>query len=187
MSFRKVATIYIYITKALRLGNTLKMKRITERRKKNTSDSGIYTITNIINGRVYIGSTFNLTLRNSQQVYLLRRNKHTNQPLQDDFNQYGEDNFIYEIIERGEYTKQELLEREAHYFNFYNNKYNICNPLSGVSNVKSKTIKVTDIDGNIIGIVTSGVEYTNKYNHSVNYKLINSGKPQKNQHILYHI
>lgn len=163
------------------------MRRISERKRKNTSDAGVYTITNTVNGKVYVGSSTNLTTRNSQQVYLLRRNKHTNQPLQDDFNQYGEENFIYEIIERGEYTKQELLNREAHYFNFYQEKYNICNPLTGVANVKSKAIKVLDMEGNTIRIVRSGEEYRKIFNHCVNYNLINKGLPQKNNHVLYHL
>lgn len=163
------------------------MKRITTRKRKNTSDSGVYTITNTINGKVYVGSTLNLTTRNSQQVYLLRRNIHTNHELQADFNTYGEEAFIFDIIERGEYTKDELLTKEAYYFNFYPNKYNICNPLTGVSNVKSKAIKVMDIEGNVIRIVRSGVEYQEIFNYTPNYKLINSGKPQRNKHILYHI
>lgn len=162
------------------------MKRIT-RKKRNTSDAGVYTITNTINGKVYIGSTFNLSTRNSQQVYLLRRNKHTNHELQADFNTYGEESFIFDIIERGVYTKQELLTQEAYYYGLINNKYNVCNPLTGVANVKSKTIKVTDMDGNVLRIVRSGVEYQQIFNHTPNYRLINSGRPQRNKHCLYYI
>lgn len=61
--------------------------------------SGIYKITNTINGKFYIGSAINLQVRRQDHYSTLRRNTHANPHLQRAFNKYGEDAFTFEIIE----------------------------------------------------------------------------------------
>jgi len=61
--------------------------------------SGIYRIRNIVNNKIYIGSAINFNTRWGQHRRLLRRGKHFNSYLQNSWNKYKEDNFIFEIIE----------------------------------------------------------------------------------------
>ena len=64
----------------------------------NENGSGVYKITNLLNGRIYIGSAINLRIRRNGHINLLRTNKHDNQFLQNDFNKCSEESFIFEVI-----------------------------------------------------------------------------------------
>lgn len=87
----------------------------------------IYQIRNLINNKVYIGQTVNEIRRKSNHLFLLRSNQHHSIKLQNAYNKYGEENFVFEILE--ECSKEELNEKEIKYIqlkNSYNNGYN-CN------------------------------------------------------------
>lgn len=58
----------------------------------------IYKIENKITNMKYIGSTKNYKKRINGHFKSLRKNKHINDKLQEDYNLYGEDSFIYNII-----------------------------------------------------------------------------------------
>ena len=82
--------------------------------------SGIYQIRNLANGKLYIGSASNLYRRkNHQHLYLLRKRVHYNTHLQNAFNKYGEQNFIFEVIEFVE-DKNKLLELEQYWLDKLN-------------------------------------------------------------------
>jgi group I intron endonuclease len=92
------------------------------------SKSGIYQIRNLINGKRYIGSSINLEERWNRHKSLLLINQHHSIKFQRAWNKYGEQNFIFEIIEEVR-DKQLLLEREQYWMDFfqsYKNGYNIC-------------------------------------------------------------
>ena len=96
----------------------------------NTIKSGIYIITNTVNDKIYIGSAFNLSNRMACHKYTLSNNKHSNPHLQSAYDLYGEDKFLFEVLEFVE-DKNIILEREQHYLDFYlayDRKigYNIC-------------------------------------------------------------
>lgn len=61
-------------------------------------DYYIYVIKNKITGQKYIGSTAHIKQRFSKHKSDLVNNKHHNKLLQDSWNNYGEDNFLFEII-----------------------------------------------------------------------------------------
>lgn len=77
--------------------------------------SGIYKITCIKNGKIYIGSTCNFQKRKYKHLADLRINKHTSKKLQNSFNKHGENNFLFEMIEFCEPIKEILIEREQYY------------------------------------------------------------------------
>jgi group I intron endonuclease len=71
---------------------------------------GIYSITNKINNKRYIGSSNNIYMRWYKHKNQLSKNEHPNAFLQNSYNKYGKDSFIYEIIELCEENK--LMEME---------------------------------------------------------------------------
>lgn len=60
---------------------------------------GVYKITNIKNGKIYIGSSNNILQRWKNHIRELEQNKHKNMFLQADWNQYKEVDFTFEILQ----------------------------------------------------------------------------------------
>lgn len=67
---------------------------------KNSGQSGIYMIINLVNNKFYIGSSIDTYHRMLSHISLLKRNKHDNVHLQNSFNKYNIGNFIWVIIEQ---------------------------------------------------------------------------------------
>ena len=84
----------------------------------NTIKTGIYKITCISSNKIYIGSAYNLSNRQSTHKYTLKLNKHKNKHLQSAWNLYGEESFKFETLEIVE-DKSILLEREQYYIDLY--------------------------------------------------------------------
>lgn len=61
--------------------------------------SGVYRVTNKINGKVYIGSSQNVRARWNLHRSELRRGVHGNSYWQREWNRYGGDAFVFEMIE----------------------------------------------------------------------------------------
>jgi len=79
--------------------------------------SGIYLITNWINGKVYIGSSNNLYERSVRHLLRIKGGKHDNPHLQTAMNKYGIENFHFFVMEECEPSK--LIEREQFYIDIY--------------------------------------------------------------------
>ena len=60
---------------------------------------GIYLIQNLKNGKKYYGSSLNLEKRLYEHKRNLRLGQHDNKHLQNSWNRYSEDNFLFEIVE----------------------------------------------------------------------------------------
>jgi group I intron endonuclease len=60
---------------------------------------GIYCIKNLINGKIYIGSSNDIKKRFNNHKNLLKNNKHTNNHLQSAWNKYKEKSFEFIILE----------------------------------------------------------------------------------------
>lgn len=82
----------------------------------------IYEIVNLINKKVYIGSTMRIAARKLSHFSALRLNKHSSVHLQNAFNKYGEENFQFNILEELKYNNESienflsiLLERENYW------------------------------------------------------------------------
>lgn len=99
--------------------------------------SGIYSITNKINGKRYIGLSINIYKRWADHRGYLRQNSHVNPHLQNAWNKYGEKNFKFEILER---CHEHLLEeRELYWIDKYDSckkGYNILYGAGDYSNLK---------------------------------------------------
>lgn len=102
------------------------------------SNSGIYKIINIINNKIYIGSTVNFKRRKRNHFWDLNNNKHDNDYLQKAYNKYGKENFRFEIIEYIE-DKKILLEREQSWID----KLNVCDRNIGYN--------ICEVAGNTLG------------------------------------
>ena len=60
----------------------------------------IYRITNMSNGKFYIGSADSFARREWQHKYALRRKGHKNPHLQAAWDKYGEEMFVFEVVEQ---------------------------------------------------------------------------------------
>jgi GIY-YIG catalytic domain len=93
---------------------------------KEIYEGVVYKIINIKTNKVYIGSCiYGLNKRKITHLHNLRNNKHHSKKLQNSFNKYGEDSFIFEVIESC--IKENIIQREQYwidYFNSYNKGYN---------------------------------------------------------------
>ena len=88
---------------------------------------GIYSITNIINNKKYIGSTAkSFDSRWKKHITNLKNGGHASHHLQSSWNKYGEDNFVFKIEEVVD-SLENLLNLERDYitkYDSYNNGYN---------------------------------------------------------------
>jgi len=78
---------------------------------------GIYKIMNLIDKKIYIGSSVNLLKRESKHFWMLKNNIHDNNHLQNSYNKIGGENFKFELIEECDITL--LIDRENYYINHY--------------------------------------------------------------------
>lgn len=86
-------------------------------------NKGIYKIINLVNNKIYIGSSNNIKKRFSHHKHSLINNKHYNKYLQNSFNKYTINNFKFEILE--ECSKENLLIREQYYLDLLKPEYNL--------------------------------------------------------------
>jgi len=86
---------------------------------------GTYSITNKLNGRIYIGSSVNTTKRWYEHLWSLGQNQHRNQQLQYDWNHQQEHDFEFAIIQQCKASELRELETQTiremqHTHNLYN-------------------------------------------------------------------
>lgn len=80
------------------IGRVYEPKVYEDKYLKNKS--GIYQIRNLVNNKIYVGSSNNLYRRKTYEHFReLRLNKHHNKYLQNSYNCHGEENFVFEVIE----------------------------------------------------------------------------------------
>jgi group I intron endonuclease len=89
--------------------------------------SGIYKITNTINGKVYIGSAIDIKQRFRTHKHLLKNNKHFNNHLQASWNKHKEYAFTFEVLEYCLLVREDLINKEQYYIDLLE----CCNPLKG--------------------------------------------------------
>lgn len=75
--------------------------------------SGIYTITNLVNKKIYVGLTSNFFTRNKCHFKHLKNGTHDNEHLQRSYDKYGKHKFLFEILVD---CPIEFLYSEEHYW-----------------------------------------------------------------------
>ena len=70
----------------------------------------IYKVTNSINGKVYVGKTYNFEKRKREHIYDIEDNL----PFHRALKKYGIDNFVWEIIDTAE-SDEEIIEKEIYW------------------------------------------------------------------------
>ena len=79
---------------------TLKSKKDIKREyKERKKPAGIFQVRNIVNNKVLLGSSLNLDGPLNAHKFMLTIGKHKNETLQQDWNTYGPDKFVFEILE----------------------------------------------------------------------------------------
>lgn len=149
--------------------------------------SGIYQIRNLVNNKIYIGSAEEFYRRkNYEHFYSLKRNKHVNRKLQRAYNKYGEQNFIFEIIEFVE-DESKLLEHEQYWmdrFNVVKNGYNI-EPIAGRVTPQSRA--VICLETNIVyKNSTEAGKYINTHRINISDCCKGERKTAKKLHFMYY-
>lgn len=117
---------------------------------------GIYIIKCKANNKVYIGQSIDIKNRIRGHKYALRKGIHSNSHLQNAFNQYGESEFIFEILcemPKQEYTKDKLNALEIVYISYYQ------------SNVREKGFNV-ELGGNGNGRVSEETREKMRISHT---------------------
>jgi group I intron endonuclease len=115
--------------------------------------SGVYRIVNVVNGKLYVGSSTDVKYRLWRHQHELLCNKHENRYLQNAWNKYGELSFSFEILF---YCKREwLLQREQEMIDYYqsaNGKgYNLCSVAGNCLGIKRSQKTREKMKGNTNG------------------------------------
>lgn len=80
--------------------------------------SGVYKIFMISSGKIYVGSSQDVFRRKREHFYTLKNHKHSNIYLQRNYNKYGIEDFVFEVLELCKI--ENLQEKENYYINLYN-------------------------------------------------------------------
>ena len=76
----------------------MRNKQLKYEYKQRKFRIGIFQLRNVVNGKILIGSSVNLDAIWNRIQSELRFNGHRNETLQKDWNQFGQQNFNYEVL-----------------------------------------------------------------------------------------
>ncbi len=79
-------------------GETMNREELKQVYKESKTQAGVYQIKNTENQKVWISSTRNLKTINGK-LFSLRMGSHINKQLQWEWNEYGEEAFVSEVLE----------------------------------------------------------------------------------------
>src|SRR5689334_10842567 len=79
--------------------NMQRRKEINRAYQERVKPSGVFQVRNLANGKVLLGSSLNLEGPLNKHRFMLQINSHPNKELQKDWNEFGPDQFTFEILE----------------------------------------------------------------------------------------
>ena len=79
--------------------NAKTRKELNREYVERVKPAGIYQVKNTLNGKMLLGSSINLGGPLNRHKFMLKIGGHTNKALQNDWNEFGPDAFVFEILE----------------------------------------------------------------------------------------
>lgn len=125
---------------------------------------GVYLILNIVNGKIYIGSSNDIEGRKYDHFRALRLNKHTNQYLQNSYNKHGEAKFTFEVIEVVD-NIEDLRDREQYWLDYYKS-YEVGYNISAIAANSKATYDIAKPKPEGFGEKVSARNYKKIYQYS---------------------
>src|SRR3954468_25108686 len=74
-------------------------KEINQEYQERAKPAGVFQIKNTVNGKVLLGSSLNLEGPLNKHKFMLKTGSHKNKALQSEWNEYGPEKFVFEILE----------------------------------------------------------------------------------------
>ena len=74
-------------------------KELKKQYKQTLTPMGIFQIKNLANDKIFIGSSTNIKGKLNSIKFQLELGSYINKELQNDFNQFGEKHFLFEILD----------------------------------------------------------------------------------------
>ena len=128
---------------------------------------GIYKITNLINGKCYVGQSIHIEKRWRDHISTAKnknRGVEYTYPMYNSFRKHGTENFKFEILELVP-NRKDLTKKEQFYYDLYKPEYSTRQPKENISNVTSKAVHKIDMETlEIIETYYSAKEAGRKHN-----------------------
>ena len=77
----------------------MNQKELKKQYKQTVLPMGIFQIKNLVNGKIFLGSSKNLKGKLNSIKFQLEMGSYINKELQKDFNEYRENNFLFETLD----------------------------------------------------------------------------------------
>ncbi|NQT25279.1 GIY-YIG nuclease family protein [candidate division KSB1 bacterium] len=74
-------------------------QNINREYKERKKPAGVFQVKNTANGKVLLGSSLNLKGPLNRDKFMLTMGSHRNEALQQEWDEFGEDKFVFEILE----------------------------------------------------------------------------------------
>ncbi len=84
----------------------MEKQELKKKYKNSEIPMGIYKITNLANGKIFVGSSRNLDARINRHKFELKFGSESNKELLNDIKQFGEKSFEFEIIDLLKYKDE---------------------------------------------------------------------------------
>gem|GEM_PF-124491 len=103
----KSSSVFFIASKKYLFNKMQNRKEISRQYKAAIQPMGVYRIKNSANGKIFVASSKQVDKICNRELFQLRNGLHLNKEMQQDFNQHGEQNFTFEVLEYLEPDKEQ--------------------------------------------------------------------------------